>query len=231
MTKFNKSLLLVSAVASIGLSSAFAYSPVMTSLDLGDRGTNVTNLQTFFSDNSVIYPEGLVTGYFGGLTQSAVKRFQASYNIVNSGTPSSTGYGRVGPSTQSKINNLISNGGWTGGNYQGNNGGNSAPHLYNVSQSVTSNSATFTWYTNENATAKIFYSTTPITINEGDVNSIGFGVVNGYTAFSNNYASTNQQVIISNLSSNTLYYYMLVSTDVEGNVSIMGTGNMFRTNN
>lgn len=228
MTKFNKNSLVLGAIVSMGLSSVLAYTPLTSTLDFGARGTNVTNLQAFFADNATIYPEGLVTGYFGGMTRSAVQRFQATYGIVNSGTAASTGYGRVGPSTLSRINTLINAGGWggvvtpTGDIY--------APFISNVSQNLSANSATLSWSTNENATGKVFYGTTPLTINEGDVNSVGFGVVNGYTATNNNSAQTSQQVTLPSLLSNTTYYYMIVSTDVNGNVSVFGVNNTFRTN-
>lgn len=46
-----------------------------------------------------VYPEGLVTGYFGSLTEKAVKRFQTKYGIEQTGF--------VGPQTRSKLNSLI----------------------------------------------------------------------------------------------------------------------------
>src|SRR3989344_3580512 len=50
---------------------------------------------------------GKETTMFGSLTQAAVKKFQAKYNIVSSGTPSTTGYGTVGPKTRAKLNQLF----------------------------------------------------------------------------------------------------------------------------
>jgi peptidoglycan hydrolase-like protein with peptidoglycan-binding domain len=44
---------------------------------------------------------GNATGYFGPLTQEAVQKWQAAHGIVSSGTPDTTGYGAVGPSTRS----------------------------------------------------------------------------------------------------------------------------------
>jgi plastocyanin len=46
-----------------------------------------------------VYPEGKVTGYYGALTQAAVGRWQAKNGIVSSGSPSTTGFGNVGPKT------------------------------------------------------------------------------------------------------------------------------------
>lgn len=79
-------------------------------LKKGSTGTDVTQLQTYLAKDSSIYPEGLVTGYFGTLTEKAVQRWQAKEGIVSSGTPSTSGYGLVGPRTRSALNqtcNLI----------------------------------------------------------------------------------------------------------------------------
>ena len=76
-------------------------------LQFGDIGEDVKQLQMFLKNQGIeIYPEGLVTGYFGMLTQKAVQRFQVKYNIVSSGTPKTTGFGYVGPKTRAKINSL-----------------------------------------------------------------------------------------------------------------------------
>ena len=75
-------------------------------LGRGVRGNEVKTLQEFFARSPDIYPEGLVTGYFGPLTEVAVKRFQVKYGIVSSGTAATTGYGLVGPRTRAKLNEL-----------------------------------------------------------------------------------------------------------------------------
>ena len=72
----------------------------------GSTGSNVTVLQQFLAKDRNMYPEGQVTGYYGTLTTTAVQRFQAKYNIVSSGSPSTTGYGRVGPKTLDVINSM-----------------------------------------------------------------------------------------------------------------------------
>lgn len=56
----------------------------------------VKELQKFLSQYREIYPEGLVTGYFGSLTEKAVKKFQEKNNIPQTGL--------VGPLTREKIN-------------------------------------------------------------------------------------------------------------------------------
>jgi len=47
------------------------------------------------------------TNYFGSLTEKAVQKFQTKYGIVSSGTPSSTGYGLVGPKTIEKLEEVF----------------------------------------------------------------------------------------------------------------------------
>lgn len=73
----------------------------------GMTGEDVKQLQEFLKQFSDIYPEGLVTGFFGPLTETAVKRFQEKREIVNSGSPETTGFGQVGPRTISKLNELV----------------------------------------------------------------------------------------------------------------------------
>lgn len=76
------------------------------SIFIGLKNNDVKNLQEFLKkQGSNIYPEGLVTGYFGQLTKTAVQRFQLKENIVkNSKDP---GYGYVGPKTRAKINLIL----------------------------------------------------------------------------------------------------------------------------
>lgn len=191
------------------------YTPITSQLDFGNQNQNVTNLQIFLAANPSIYPEGIVSGYYGPLTEAAVKRFQSQYGI--------SPVGRVGPLTMTKINNLIVNGGWNG------TADISGPQFYSVNKTIASNSATFTWTTNENATAKIFYYTNWITMNEGDINSVGFGATNGYTAVNDGVARTSQQVTITGLQPNTLYHYVVVATDQSGNVSVWDPNGTFTT--
>ena len=77
-----------------------------TTLGKGSEGSDVTKLQQYLAKDGTLYPEGLITGYYGSLTEAAVKRFQQKHNIVSSGTPLSTGYGTVGPKTRTTLNSL-----------------------------------------------------------------------------------------------------------------------------
>jgi hypothetical protein len=79
-----------------------------TNLSMGDSGSSVKCLQTFLkSQGSDIYPEGLVTGYFGNLTKAAVTKFQQKYaSEILSPLGLSYGTGYVGALTRVKINQL-----------------------------------------------------------------------------------------------------------------------------
>jgi len=69
---------------------------------VGLTSEEVETLQEFLATDPDIYPEGLVTGYFGPLTQRAVKRFQKIVGLEQ--------VGRVGPKTLSRINELLEEG-------------------------------------------------------------------------------------------------------------------------
>ncbi|HEY4522589.1 MAG TPA: peptidoglycan-binding domain-containing protein [Candidatus Paceibacterota bacterium] len=81
------------------------------SLKVGSSGSDVTRLQQFLARDPAIYPEAVVSGYYGALTEAAVKRWQVKYNIVSSGTAATTGFGVVGPRTAAAIALQCSGGG------------------------------------------------------------------------------------------------------------------------
>ncbi|MEK7133972.1 MAG: plastocyanin/azurin family copper-binding protein [Patescibacteria group bacterium] len=83
-------------------------------LKKGASGSDVTRLQQFLARDPSIYPEANISGYYGALTERAVQRWQAKYNIVSSGTPESTGYGVVGPRTAAAIALLCTTGSYGG---------------------------------------------------------------------------------------------------------------------
>ena len=70
------------------------------SLQIGVRGDEVRLLQEFLKLSPDIYPEGLITGYFGILTENAVKRFQIKNSIE--------ALGIIGPITRAKLNEISS---------------------------------------------------------------------------------------------------------------------------
>jgi len=81
---------------------------IIRNLNIGSSNEDVRCLQTFLRSQTDIYPEGLVTGYFGKKTKKAVIRFQERYapEVLNPlGLFSGTGY--VGKMTLDKINQLL----------------------------------------------------------------------------------------------------------------------------
>lgn len=77
-------------------------------LSPGMQSNEVQRLQQLLAQDRSLYPEGQVTGYYGKLTQRAVERFQKKYGIVSSGTPETTGYGKLGPRTLAKMKEVFS---------------------------------------------------------------------------------------------------------------------------
>ncbi|MFT5832084.1 MAG: hypothetical protein ACI9SY_000465, partial [Candidatus Paceibacteria bacterium] len=67
-----------------------------------DTAGEVSELQRFLTSTGH-YTYGEVTGYYGPATQRAVQAWQTAKGVVSSGSPETTGYGVVGPSTRSLI--------------------------------------------------------------------------------------------------------------------------------
>ncbi len=79
-----------------------------TFLRVGMNNQDVTKLQTFLSRDTSLYPEGLVTGYFGPLTEQAAIRFQEKYaNEILKPLGLNHGTGIVGSATLRKLNELV----------------------------------------------------------------------------------------------------------------------------
>lgn len=167
-------------------------------LNPGTTGVDVENLQLFLADFPTLYPEGLVTGFYGDLTTRAVQRYQCARNIVCSGTPFTTGYGRVGPTTLARINAEIIGGG-TGGSDDTVAPTMSAPII--VSTSTTA--VAMGWTTNEDAISRVLYGRT-ITLGQR-VEDNTFGTVHVHH--------------IRGLQANTQYFFVRESEDRAGNVS------------
>lgn len=76
-----------------------------TSLYYGIRSYAVTALQNFLISQNDL-GAGYNTGFYGSLTQAAVRQFQCAENIVCSGSPTTTGWGNVGPRTRAALNSF-----------------------------------------------------------------------------------------------------------------------------
>lgn len=216
------SLIAIVAFSFIGIQSAFA--AITSQLDLGDRGSEVTELQTYLATNSQYYPSGLVTGYFGQLTKAGVERFQTSNGIVTSGTPATTGYGRVGPMTLAKLNTYLS----TGSN-NNNITWDTTPIQSEITVTHTNTSATFSWTTNEATVGQVYWSTSPLVLNEA-TGPRQTPYVSGTLALDSGSLQTSHSIIVSNLQPNTTYYYTVRSIDSAGNMSLIWPRS-FKTSN
>ena len=81
------------------LQAATEFGTFVTSLSLGSEGDAVTALQALLAANPDIYPEGLITGYFGKATERALKRLQKENGLEQ--------VGHVGPRTRELLNRLL----------------------------------------------------------------------------------------------------------------------------
>ncbi len=177
--------------------------PLSAQMGLGSRGDQVTSLQQFLATNPYIYPEGIVSGFYGGLTQKAVTQFQVNYDLPQ--------VGRVGPMTLARMNSVINAG--TGLDI-------SAPMITGTNVSVSGTSATVSIATDSAATAKVYYSASPLVVTEASA-SFTAPYVSGAVVLGSGYA-VSQNVVLAPLSNNTNYYYIVVVTDAAGNVSVSG---------
>lgn len=93
-------------VAYEGVPAGFTFEK---NLRFGDRNDDVKYLQIILkAEGTDVYPEGLVTGYFGPLTKAAVIRFQEKYAdevLAEWGLTKGTGF--VGKTTRAKLNALL----------------------------------------------------------------------------------------------------------------------------
>ncbi len=237
---------------------------LVQTLRQGDRGENVRILQQLLAQDPTIFPEGTVSGFFGPLTEKAVKRFQQKHGIEQAGN--------VGPKTLKKLNELFF--GKSGKSHDDNKGkGNEddddeendhgsgsivichfsrgdsssktisvggkayaahlkhgdvlgtctgggnpstpdtiAPIISNaVISAITSTSASVSWNTNEQATSKVYYSTTT--------------PVNLATALTVNNGSRvmNRTLSLTGLIPSTTYFYVLESKDYANNTATTST--------
>lgn len=73
----------------------------------GSRGADVMQLQQFLISQNFLAVDS-ATGFYGALTESAVKQFQCQKMSICSGSPASNGYGAVGPRTRAAIVSVCS---------------------------------------------------------------------------------------------------------------------------
>lgn len=173
-----------------------------TQLDVGDTGSEVTKLQTYLANDSTLYPERLVTGYYGNLTAQAVSRFQTRHGLP--------AVGRVGPMTLAKLNELSGTGG---------SDDLSAPIIFNVNTSTSGGTTTISWNTNELSIGRVYYGTMPLTTLDAS-STFTAPWVSGSVVAETGYG-TSHSLTIPNVLATTTYYYTIQSTDVAGNVMLI----------
>lgn len=170
-------------------------------LKIGSRGESVSAMQAFLASNSYLYPQGLITGYFGSLTKEAVIQFQIVYDLEADGI--------VGPMTRAKLNSLIASG--RGLDIL-------PPVLSNVSTLNSGRSTLISLSSNEAIKMKVFYDTNRITVRDSGL-SFGTPTISGFVAEDVSFG-TNKQVMLSNLLPNRTYYYSVMTTDASGNITM-----------
>lgn len=210
-----KRLTLSLAAASVSMfalaAPAFA-ATISSHMDIGTQNSDVRVLQQTLATDPSLYPQGLVTGYFGSLTAAAVQRFQSHYGIVSSGTAATTGYGRVGPATVAKFNEVYGGLGTTGG-------ADSAAIISGVTVAKNNSGTSLLWNTNENATGLVYYSTSPLQVTESSTPHVGPGVTGSFLS-ANTSLGTSNSLLLPGLAANTTYYYMIQTRDTDGNISV-----------
>ncbi len=182
-------------------------------LQFGMSGDDVSMLQTFLAQDSTIYPQGLVTGYFGPLTRAAVINFQARNGIAT--------VGRVGPITMAEINAQMNSGSSVGFD-------RTAPTISSVSLGTTNSSATINWNTNKNTSAIVYYSTSPLLISEGGPSAAV--TISGSSVLVHTDLRTVHLATLAALAPNTTYYYVIYAKDGSGNETVT-TQSTFQTKN
>ncbi len=78
-------------ISTTGLSSS-----TIGFLHMGDTGDNVKLLQTILAADPSVYPEGVISGFFGSLTKKALERYQRKHGLAQ--------VGFIGPMTLRDLN-------------------------------------------------------------------------------------------------------------------------------
>lgn len=204
MKKLN--ILVVAVLLSLTLAITSSAATLTRQLQIGMSGSDVSTLQSFLAQDINIYPQGLITGYFGFLTKAAVSNFQARNGIL--------AIGRVGPITLAAINARMDA-----------TQSDPASVLSNIGVSSSINSAVVSWNTNENAVGRVYYGISPLSVTESFDDVFVSG---GFVTQTDTSMNTYKNISLTGLQSNTTYYYMIYTKDASGNVTVSWPGT-FRT--
>ena len=223
---------------------------LIRSLRQGMGGDDVRALQAILAADTSIYPEGMITGFYGQLTSEAVKKFQKKYGIEM--------LGFVGPKTLKKLNEEMNKLALAEEDDEGdedNDGDrkdkrlcakippghliapgwlkkNEKPKVPEcqklpkgiedksdvdviapvISGIATSNLLATTtniiWMTNEKATSKVWFGTTTPVATDGSSSLV-----------SSSEKVRSHILSFSNLATSTIYYYIVGSSDANGNTA------------
>jgi peptidoglycan hydrolase-like protein with peptidoglycan-binding domain len=185
-------------------------------LRVGMSGDDVKTLQELLATDHDIYPEGLITGHFGKLTEKAVRKLQKKLCIDQ--------VGQVGPQTMRRINELLEEGAGNSGHVPA--GLLTAPGIQKklcattspdivapvisnlISTSTTATTTEIRWTTDEKANGKVWYGAlTPLT------------VTTSTASVSSSDYDLEHNIKLSDLTASTTYYYLVSSTDKSGNAT------------
>ena len=199
-------------------------------LKMGASDEEVKLLQGVLLTDPELYPEGYQTGYFGDLTEKALRKFQKKAGLAETG--------EVDNKTIWKINELLTFGAGHSGKIPP--GLLRAPGILKklglatttppgrditvpviISLSATSTLATSTkiiWQTNELAASKVWWSTLTPPVTGASTTMMK----------QNNIFVISHNLTLDNLATTTTYYYYVGSTDYAGNHAT-STTNSFTT--
>jgi len=189
---------------------------IIKQLKTGMTSEEVKLLQEILATDPEVYPEGLITGYFGKLTERAVKKLQKKLCLEEVGS--------VGPKTLSRINELLTEGAGSSGKVppglliapgiQKKLCATSTPDIVVpvisdvVATSTTATTTQINWLTNEKANSKVWYGTaTPVV------------TTTSTAAVSSSDYVLNHSIALSGLTASTTYYYLVFSADKSGNTA------------
>jgi hypothetical protein len=103
-----------------------------------------------------------------------------------------------------------------------------APIISAIAVTPSGSSAMINWNTNENASGLLYYSTSPMSLQEGS--SSGDVSISGTSVITHVDLRTTHSGTISGLQPNTTYNYVIYTRDASGNVSVTWP-TTFRTTN
>ncbi|MDO8435761.1 MAG: peptidoglycan-binding protein [bacterium] len=189
---------------------------IIRNLRMGMSGDDIKSLQELLATDSDVYPEKLITGYFGKMTERAIKKLQRKLCLEEVGS--------VGPKTMARINELLEEGAGSSGKIppglltapgiQKKLCGTSTPDTTApVISDITATSTTATttqiqWLTDEKANSKVWYGiSTPV------------DTTTSTAMISSSDNVLNHSITLSDLTASTTYYYVIASTDKSDNTA------------